>query len=171
MNTERVDWFGDAESSRPGQCRWLTPEGGYALDVMPTDEAVLGFTNKWYEMALALAEPFDLGEGTVIRIPPASVFIGTKWGAFADRGAGDYLGSHDLEDLITVVAGRPELPREVREAPETLRRFIASLAGEFLRDDQAIYAIQGALPDAAYLPEIIDQTISRFEDLRAIPIG
>jgi len=69
---ERLRELGFSHDTREGApvCRWLTPEGGYALDVMPTDEAVLGFTNRWYEMALALAEPFGLGEGTVIRIPP-----------------------------------------------------------------------------------------------------
>lgn len=28
-------------------CRWLTP-GGHQIDVMPTEEGVLGFSNRWY---------------------------------------------------------------------------------------------------------------------------
>lgn len=39
----------------------------------------------------------------------APYFCATKLEAFGGRGKNDYLASHDLEDLITVVDGRPEL--------------------------------------------------------------
>ena len=167
---EQLSRLGLVHDTREGAplCRWLTPDA-YVLDVMPTHEDVLGFTNQWYAMALSLAEPFDLGEGTVIRIPPAPVFIATKWEAFANRGEGDYLGSHDLEDVITVVAGRPELLQDVSKAPEEVRCYIEDQARAFLEADLSSYAIQGALPDAAHLPEIIPQTMSRFRDLTDMP--
>lgn len=45
------------------------------------------------------------------------MFIATKLEAFADRGGGDFLASHDLEDITTVTDGRPELTDEAAAAP------------------------------------------------------
>jgi hypothetical protein len=42
------------------------------------------------------------------------------------RPAGDFLASHDLEDIITVVDGRPELSKEVREASPQLREYLVA---------------------------------------------
>ena len=64
-------------------CRRVTPEG-HAVDVIPAVGDVLGFTNRWYPAALAEARPVELEEGVVIQVPPAPVFLGTKWEAFHD---------------------------------------------------------------------------------------
>jgi len=41
--------------------------------------------------------------------------------AFADRGHGDFLASHDLEDITTIVDGRSELADEAAVAAATSR--------------------------------------------------
>ena len=61
-----------------------------------------------------------------IRVVTAPYFCATKLEAFRGRGKGDYLASHDLEDLITVVDARPELLDELRSEPEDVRSYIAS---------------------------------------------
>lgn len=104
-----------------------------------------------------------------IRIPPAPVFLATKWEAFANRGRGDLLASHDLEDVITVVAGRPEIVGEVRASRPDLRLYLASRIEAFLQQDMAPYAVQGALPDSALVPELVPQTIGRLHDLATYP--
>lgn len=43
-------------------------------------------------------------DGPTIRIASAPSFFVTKWEAFWQRGAADPFGSHDLEDLIMLVA-------------------------------------------------------------------
>lgn len=78
-------------------CRWLA--GSALLDVMPTNRAVLGFGNRWYDEAVRTAVTHTLPSGTSIRLITAPVFIATKLEAFADRGGGDFLASHDLEDI------------------------------------------------------------------------
>ncbi len=149
-------------------CRWVMPEGGYRLDVMPTDGEVLGFSNEWYGLALELAEPFELRPDLRIRVPPAPIFLATKWDAFMDRGRGDYLASHDLEDLIAVIAGRDELVDEMGRMPDSLRAYIAAFASEFLAHSDMAYAVQGALPDSVEIPELIDDVIARIEELAAM---
>jgi len=50
-----------------------------------------------------------LPSGRYICLITAPVFIATKLEAFHDRGGGDFLVSHDLEDVVTVIDGRPAL--------------------------------------------------------------
>ena len=145
-------------------CRWITPED-FALDVMPASGDVLGFTNQWYDAALAHASPFDLGGGLLILIPSAPVFLGTKWEAFASRGEWDFLASHDLEDVISVLAGRPEIVDEVAASSPALRAYLAQQARELLAEDMAVYAIQGALPDAERIPGLISRTLGRIRQI------
>ena len=44
-----------------------------------------------------------------IRVVTAPYFIATKIEAFRGRGRGDFLASHDLEDLIFVIDGRSSI--------------------------------------------------------------
>ena len=77
------------------------------LDVMPVSEMVLGFSNRWYESAMREAVAVQLEKGLEIRLVSPAHFVATKLEAFEDRGRGDYLESHDLEDVLSVVDGRP----------------------------------------------------------------
>lgn len=48
----------------------------------------------------------------VVRHASAPAFLGLKWAAYQDRGQGDLFGSHDIEDLLAVIASRPALVEE-----------------------------------------------------------
>jgi len=99
-------------------CRWIV--GAALMDVMPTDERVLGFGNRWYEAAARSAEMFVLPSGREIRLINPALFLATKLDAFAGRGGSDYSASHDLEDIVTsrlrqiaelLVSGQPRTTR------------------------------------------------------------
>lgn len=121
--------------------RWTF--AGMKLDLMPTDASVLGFSNRWYESALQTATPVMLGEELSIRLVAPPYFIATKLEAFRDRGRGDYLPSHDLEDVICVVDGRPELIAEVERSEHSVKSYIASAFTAFLRDADFLNALPG----------------------------
>lgn len=128
-------------------CRWR--HEGLAIDVMPTDERILGFSNRWYLPAIASARQVPLGEFSLRLITPV-YFVATKLDAFRGRGAGDYSASHDLEDLITVVDGRTELIDEVHRATRDVRSYIAAEFGKLLNTPAFVDALAGfLLPDAA----------------------
>ncbi len=117
---------------------------------MPLDEKILGFSNRWYVSAMASAQVHELEPDLRIRVVTAPYFCATKIEAFRGRGKGDYLSSHDLEDLITVVDGRPELPEELRAAPDDVRTYIAEAVGQMLETADFIDALPGyLLPDDA----------------------
>ena len=74
----------------------------------------------------------QLPSGTAIRLIGAPAFMATKFEAFAGRGQNDLLGSHDAEDIVNLVDGRPELVTEVGVAPEDLRRYLAERCSTWL---------------------------------------
>ncbi|HEV2268749.1 MAG TPA: hypothetical protein VGR92_04770 [Steroidobacteraceae bacterium] len=140
-------------------CRWLA--GGALLDVMPTDKDVLGFGNCWYEEAVRTALTLTLPSGTPIRMIAAPVFLATKLEAFADRGQGDYLASHDLEDITTIVDGRPELVEETAAASPDVRRRLSTQFQSLLQTPAFMNALPGHLPgdpaSQARLPLILER--------------
>lgn len=138
-------------------CRWVLH--GVALDLMPSQPGILGFHNRWYPMAIETAARFNLPSGMAIRLITAPVFVATKFEAFHGRGNNDYLASHDLEDIITVVDGRPELTQEIEQVDSGLRRYIAAEFNTLIEDSDFLMALPGHLPgDAASqarVPELI----------------
>lgn len=140
-------------------CRWRA--GPIAVDVMPTLDDILGFSNAWYPLALATAGSSSLPSGTAIRLVTAPLFVATKFEAFAGRGANDYLFSHDLGDLISVIDGREELIDECRREGEALKAYLRRQAGGLLKASAFLEALPGHLPgDAASqarLPELLDR--------------
>ena len=104
--------------------------GNLPVDFMPLDSAVLGFSNVWYRNAYATAPRFDTEHGP-IRVIDAPHFVATKLESFNSRGNGEYY-HHDLEDVVVVVDGRPELTEELRAASADLREFIATEVSSLL---------------------------------------
>lgn len=62
---------GFSEDSREGApvCRWLVE--GIAVDVMPTDAEILGFSNQWYQQALENSVVRQISEDMAIRLVTA----------------------------------------------------------------------------------------------------
>ena len=142
---ERLRGFGFSEDSSEDAplCRWLVDD--IIVDVMPTDEATLGFSNRWYREAFENAALMDV-EGVAIRVVTAPFFLATKIEAFKGRGRGDFMASHDLEDILALVDGRREIIEEVASAPDALRSFLALAFRNLLANPQFLDALPGHLP-------------------------
>ena len=138
-------------------CRWVG--AGVTLDLMPSEPGVLSFHNRWYPLAIDSARPVHLPSGRVIAVIAAPVFIATKLEAFRDRGRSDFLASHDLEDIVTVVDGRPTLRDELHAAPDELRKYLAQQFQALTASTEFLDALAGHLPgdsaSQARLPELI----------------
>lgn len=137
-------------------CRWRI--GAVTVDVMPTLEDILGFSNRWYPLALKTAGKLLLPSGTGIRMVAAPVFLATKFEAFADRGQNDYLFSHDLGDLISVIDGRDELIAECRNQDAGLKDYLRERVRGLLATPAFREALPGHLPgdtaNQARLPDL-----------------
>ena len=117
-------------------CRWLfdSKVGTMTLDVMPTDEKILGFSNRWYKDAIAMATEVSLPSGVTIRVVTPLYFIATKLEAFVGRGEGNYF-SHDLEDIVFVMENRNRLIYELMDSPVELKQYFAEQAKSLLNNE------------------------------------
>lgn len=143
----RAHGFNEDTSTDAPICRWTS--GEVVLDVMPTDPRILGFGNQWYAAASENAKTIQLPSGRHIRMVSAPYFLVTKLEAFDGRGDGDYLMSHDIEDIIAVLDGRPSVVMEVRDAVPVLAKELTRRFSHLLRDRQFIEAISGHMPTDA----------------------
>ncbi|MGH0028814.1 MAG: hypothetical protein ACQGVC_03415 [Myxococcota bacterium] len=125
-------------------CRWIID--GIPVDVMPTDEGILGFANTWSAAAIEHADEIEIEAGVRVRLVPPVYFLATKLEAFAGRGEGDLRGSKDIEDIVAVLDGRPELVDEVAGAPEDVGRFVAECFASLLSSPPFEEAVAGHLP-------------------------
>jgi len=117
---------------------------------------------------MASAVTVTLERGLVIRVASGAAFLAMKWVAFASRGAADPMSSHDLEDVITVVASRAGIVDDVRVAPAKLRAFICTETTTFLAATWADGILEGNLPDARRVPGLVDAVTRRFQQLASM---
>lgn len=147
-------------------CRWVGDN--VVLDVMPTDEKVLGFSNRWYPIAMQMAEPAKLPSGKRIQLVSAPCFLVTKLEAFDGRGKGDYQLSHDMEDIIAVLDGRPELFDEVRSADDNLKQELASRFRQLINNQRFLDALPGHLPTDSASQARLPLIMSRLREISVV---
>jgi predicted nucleotidyltransferase len=126
-------------------CRWRLDD--IVVDVMPANEPnPLGFTNRWYASALTSAQTFEVLPGRRLRVISAPHFLATKLEAFDGRGDGDFVASHDLEDVIAVIDGRPTIVSEFEASFDGAAAFVRTRVSELMKDEEFRDAILGHLP-------------------------
>jgi hypothetical protein len=155
--------FHEDTSEGAPMCRWLV--AGVRVDVMPDRASILNFTNRWYTDALAHAMEATV-KGETFKIISAPYFCATKLEAFSNRGKGDFY-HHDLEDIIAVVDGRPELLAEVRSAPTDVHSYLASEVTRLLASPGFMEALPGHLPGDAASQARLPIVKKRLEALKA----
>lgn len=141
-------------------CRFVKSQ--LIVDLMSTDESVLGFSNRWYRQALATSQRFLLPNGLRIRIPTAPLMLAAKLDAFESRGKSDPAVSKDLDDIVSLIDGRAELGEEIRQSSVELQNFIATSL-HFIASHKIIRHILPGLflgPDAAARHDRFHQRVS-----------
>jgi predicted nucleotidyltransferase len=129
------------------KCRWRL--GDLTVDVMPTEGKDLGLNTRWFAEALAGAEERAVRGDIRLRLISPVGFLATKLAAFFDRGDGDYYGSRDLEDLLTVIDGREALVAEVTAAAPEMRRYLRDSLARLLASSAFRDVLSAALPSDA----------------------
>lgn len=139
-------------------CRWRL--GKVEVDLMPTDERVLGFANRWYPLAHKSAVRTTLPSGRRIKLISAPAFLATKLEAFATRGRGDLMSSHDFEDIINVLDGRPEIVDEVALAGDELASYLVNCFGDIARHPD----FENTLPGLVEFDELYEERVGRVRE-------
>ena len=125
---ERLRALGFSEDASAGAplCRWV--HSRTILDIMPLDEKILGFSNRWYRAAMETATTHQLFRDLEIRVVTAPYFLATKIEAFRGRGGGDFF---EVQTETTLL--REYLLREINGLLAT-PGFIDALPGYLLPD-------------------------------------
>ena len=123
---------------------------------MPTDEVVLGFSNRWYVEAASSAIRVQLPSGRSVNLISGPAFLGTKFEAFRTRGHGDMLTSHDFEDIINVLEGRSRVVEEFRAASPPLKTYLSATFGQVM----ATTSFVDMLPGLVAYDELHEQRVS-----------
>lgn len=162
----RAAGFREDRSEDAPACRWIVDR--IRVDLMPPEDTLLGFSNRWYAGTIRHADRRPLPGGPAIKVATAPYFLGTKLEAFAGRGKGDFRASHDIEDIVAVIDGRPELPAEVKGAEATLRDYLADSLARLLRTPDFVEALPGHLPPDQASQRRLQLVMKRIEALARI---
>jgi len=138
-------------------CRWKHVASGVLFDLMPTHPQVLGFSNAWYPEAVKTSVRMQLNDDIDIRLISAVCFVATKLEAFNSRGSGDIASSHDLEDILTIVDGRPSLGEELARGAESLNSYVKQQLRALLSRPSFENYLPGLLTDETRVPLVISR--------------
>ncbi len=103
-------------------CRYIYQ--GLIVDIMPLEENVLGFSNRWYKEGFEHLELYPIIHGPDIRIFPAAYFIACKLEAFHGRGKGDGRTSKDFEDIIFILDNRESIWADLKKYERDVFQYI-----------------------------------------------
>jgi hypothetical protein len=120
-------------------CRWYYDD--VILDVMPTDEKILTFGNRWYKEAIAKPTTHRLADDLIVKSITASYLLATKIEAFNARGNKDFLASHDFEDIINIISGRVEIVEEINLENDEVRNYLKKFFRKIMKEDKFITAL------------------------------
>ncbi|MFO1390792.1 MAG: hypothetical protein U1E94_01005 [Agitococcus sp.] len=126
-------------------CRWRL--GSMIVDVMPTNQEILGFSNIWYPEAVEFAKSYQLPSNRIIRVVSPTYFLATKIEAFAGRGNNDFLVSQDIEDILSLIDGCSSLIADLHAANKKVKSAIAVAIQTFLNESDFEYQVQSVAQD------------------------
>lgn len=144
-------------------CRWM--KDSLIIDIMPTNAAVLGFGNRWYRSALRSARMVSIAADVRIRVISALCFLATKIEAFQSGQRGDYFTSRDLDDVISLIDGRPEIISDTRSAEPEVRAFLAEAFQKLLNNEEFLDALPNFLYSDAASQARHPLILSRMQDI------
>lgn len=127
-------------------CRWKI--GEVKVDVMPADGGILNFKNRWYPEGIANSVSVAVDQGLEARIFTLPYLVASKLEAFNGRGAGDFQGSQDLEDIVAVLDGCPDALERIANAPETVRLYLAKAFAGLLAKERFVESVPGHIQES-----------------------
>lgn len=99
---------------------------GIIVDIMPTNDPSIGFTNMWYPEGFEKAVDYEIDERSIIKILSAPYFIATKLEAHKGRGKNDGRTSQDFEDIIYVLENRESIWDEMDNSDKSVKEYLRS---------------------------------------------
>ncbi|HSW60408.1 MAG TPA: hypothetical protein VLJ60_06380 [bacterium] len=136
----------DMSDSAP-RCRWIFEN--IKVDILSIKDKFSGMNMKWLQETVSNSIEIKK-DGAVFKVASPACFVAMKLEAFNDRGKADYLGSRDVEDVISVIDGRSSIVEEIKNSDQEIVEFISKTIKELLQKNEFVASISGHLmPDPA----------------------
>lgn len=143
----RTKGFANDTSRGAPICRWIYQD--IKVDVMPTDENVLGFNNQWYPGGVGNKITKTLPNGTEIFVFSPEYYLASKFEAHNDRGGEDLRQSHDFEDIIYILDNCTSILEDIRNADEDVKNYLKTECESLFANDGLSEGIECALGPGA----------------------
>lgn len=135
---------------------------GIVVDIMPTNDPSIGFTNIWYPEGFENAINYEIDERSVVKILSAPYFIATKLEAHKDRGQNDGRTSQDFEDIIYVLENREVIWEEINNSSENLKNYLLTEFRNLLKNPNIFEWIdchveRGSPPASYFIMEALEK--------------
>ena len=149
-------------------CRWKL--GAITVDIMPVEGNFMGLDTQYFKEALETVALCNVG-GTPLRLISPVAFLVTKYAAFTGRGKGDYYGSRDLEDFITIIDGRSHIVEEIGRASEPLRTIAIQAMRTLQSTPVFIRALAGHLPSDTAGQKRLPSLCAKLKAIEKLPVN
>lgn len=121
-------------------CRWVLED--VRVDIMPSKSGA----DRWSADALAHATFVAIGGGLYVPIVTVPYLMAMKIQTFLDRGGGDFMASHDMEDIVALLDGVSDFITRMDGCPREVRSFVAKQFRHFLNQLSFRESLRGHLP-------------------------
>lgn len=125
-------------------CRWIYKD--IKVDVMPTNEDILGFSNKWYEEGIEIKIQKTLPDGTDVFVFPPEYYLAAKFEAHKGRGGNDLRQSYDFEDIIYILDNYPDILENISGSNPNVKMYLKEECQNLLANQNITEGVESALP-------------------------
>lgn len=140
----RAKGFKNDTSEGAPICRWFYKD--IKVDVMPTDSAVLGFSNRWYEEGIETKIQKTLPDGTDVFVFSPEYYLAAKFEAHNSRGGNDLRQSHDFEDIIYILDNCSGIVENINASNRGVKMFLKMECRKLMENPNITEGIETALP-------------------------
>lgn len=144
-------------------CRWA--HGGVLVDVMPTDEKILGFSNRWYKEGIAHAQSIQLPDSQTISVFSLPYLVASKLEAFLNRGEDDFFSSPDIEDIVALVDGCKDFKEIVSKAPRLVKSYLKEKFAYLVANERFSEAVHTHIESTGFRGGRVERALSIFKEL------
>jgi predicted nucleotidyltransferase len=144
--------------------RWTTTDG-LLFDLVPAGNHAAASGQQWDTLAIDSAAIADLGAGLSVRHASAPAFLALKFAAYNDRGRNDPFMSHDLEDIVALIASRAQIVTEVGTAHAEIATYVRTECRALWRSSIVHDVLAANLSNCLNEAETIRTTATRLQAL------
>ncbi len=140
----RAKGFSNDTSPDAPICRWVYKI--IRVDVMPTDEKILGFSNRWYIEGIRNKIKKDIDKDISIFIFTPVYYLAAKLEAHKYRGGKDLRQSHDFEDIVYLLDNYPKILTDIDAISSHVKNYLREACNELLNNPNLNEGIETAMP-------------------------